>query len=223
MWKVATWLGNFAGALSLALLLKQGISEGFAAPLRTLFDYYDELVQFLLGWVHPFLAPVVTFVARAGGHDHFILSPDWRHIFVALAVPATAAWRAMSGEHIAMVTHSKEIVGMRRVLALVDVYCASYLALLFLWAIIALFAGLSGSLPKPDVRFVVVGAVFAAACLFVIMIPLSGWIIAIMNGGTQDEEEAKALFKPMATNLFAITGGSIVFLLLNAGLKLAGL
>jgi hypothetical protein len=220
---VATLLGNLAGALSLALLVKQGLSEGLVAPLQTLFDYYDAIIQFLLGWATTYVGPVGTFLAHGAGHKDFVLSPDWKHIFVALAIPAVAAWRTMSRAYLAEMSVAKELKGTKRLLALIDEYAASYLMLLFILMVIGLFASGTGILPDERTRFFLLGGAFALGCWFAMMIPVGGWTMSILNGDVEGERDAKALIKPMALNLFAIVFGCITFLLLNGGMKLAGL
>lgn len=72
-----------AGALSLTMLVKQGIDLGsFAYPLQTCLDWYNTAINFALGWAEPYLAQLAVTLRDLTGLD-LKLSPGWKHVLVA--------------------------------------------------------------------------------------------------------------------------------------------
>lgn len=83
VWRVASALGIVASSLSLLLLAKQGFDLGFVAPLKLMLDFYQQAVEFLLGWADAPLKDVLRYIGDWMGVD-LHLYPHWKHIFMPM-------------------------------------------------------------------------------------------------------------------------------------------
>lgn len=78
-------LGRVVGALSALALIQYGFEFGFAATVRVLMAYYDNLVSALLGWTQPYVVRLLVWV-NAYFDWNLQLFPHWKHIFVLLSI-----------------------------------------------------------------------------------------------------------------------------------------
>lgn len=265
-----SWLSLFFGTMSVVMLVKQVFKETFAASLQLLLDYYDTALTVTFGWLEALIASGLAACAAWLG-VMLKLSPLWKHIFILLLVPVSAATRALS-------TSSKNLsvqVAAQGVLValLVSVTWgitihpemhdevrrlprSLSLGLLFMPTIAVLYldAHLFGSWSRPIqtggrlVTILIASAItfFMVSVIVSIVSPEAEWgphrtavlsvawtispvlgyaIFLVVLGGS------KALSNPnipagspeIGRGILATFGGASVFLLSNAGLKLAGL
>ena len=90
---VYRWLGYFAGALSIASLLVQAISQGWVAPMQAIFDYYHSALEVLLGWA----TPAIDWIAAAASYwfpeTPLYVRPSWKHSIVLSTLVVAVAVR----------------------------------------------------------------------------------------------------------------------------------
>lgn len=78
-------LGRVVGALSVLALIQYAFDYGFAATVMVLVEYYDNLVDALLGWATPYMDVFVVWVNSHLDFDLQLLG-YWKHIFVLLGI-----------------------------------------------------------------------------------------------------------------------------------------
>ncbi len=76
-------LGTAAGSLSLVMLVKLGFDFGFVAPLQLMLDYYQQAVEFLLGWAEPPLRFALQCVSDWIALD-LNLHAHWKYVFILM-------------------------------------------------------------------------------------------------------------------------------------------
>jgi ubiquinol oxidase len=93
-------LGVAFATLSIVLLIKHGFDmPSFAAPLQFVLNYYDALINVLLGWTEPYLHAMLAFLRDLLGLD-LRLESHWKHVTVLMILffcapcCASAAWAA---------------------------------------------------------------------------------------------------------------------------------
>jgi hypothetical protein len=82
--------------MSLVMLIKHGVGEGFVPVLQALLDFYERMMTALLGWAEPMLNAALGILGQRWGWA-FHLNPSWKHVFVLLMVLFGAEarnWRA---------------------------------------------------------------------------------------------------------------------------------
>ena len=71
--------------LSIVMLIKHGIDMGsFTPPLQLLLNYYEALINVLLGWTEPYLHAMLAFLRDLLGLDDLRLDAHWKHVFVLM-------------------------------------------------------------------------------------------------------------------------------------------
>lgn len=81
-----------AGALSLVMLIKQGVDFGLIAPFSTVLEFYDGIVNVVGEWLHPAVAAIadaLSSLLRA----RIEFSPLWKHIVTVNVVLMTSLAR----------------------------------------------------------------------------------------------------------------------------------
>ncbi len=97
--------------LSIVMLIKHGLDMGsFVAPLQIILDYYERLVQALLGWTEPYLQSVLDLLQDLIGWD-LQLDKNWKYVFVLMMLFFAALSRDFLGR-------TDEVVRPSRVVAL---------------------------------------------------------------------------------------------------------
>jgi ubiquinol oxidase len=82
-WALRT-LGVAFATLSILLLIKQGfVMPSFAAPLQFVLNYYEALINVLLGWAEPYLHAMLAFLRDLLGLD-LRLEAHWKHVTVLM-------------------------------------------------------------------------------------------------------------------------------------------
>lgn len=201
IWSYASVIGTFFGIISATLLAKQALELGFAAPLQTAFDWYDNVVRALLSPLAPYLEGLVAWIKQHLDKD-IALNPHWRHFLVLGSVLFGASLRA--GRNVEFGT-----IG------------------------ICLFVVCAGYMVRPDAKSIAVFAIAVASAVayafFRIVVDFVGRQIRgrtiarsrlqIINDEPWRLAEALALLR----SITLVFGGVLLFVGLNAGLKLAGM
>lgn len=96
IWLVAQALGLVASIMSLVLLFKLGFDVSLVAPFKLMLNYYQQVVEFLLGWAEPYLRIVLKYLSDRMPID-LQLYPHWKHLFVPMwlyfSADAKTIWR----------------------------------------------------------------------------------------------------------------------------------
>lgn len=90
------WLGIVLSALSVVKLIQLGLmTEGFAAPLQLIINWYDAFLKLILSWADPLLQRMVNYVGSYFSLELTIYS-HWKHVFILIwlyaATMARNAW-----------------------------------------------------------------------------------------------------------------------------------
>lgn len=193
-WQIASVAGFLAGTVSVALLLQQGFLIDFVAPLRVITEWYEAAVGFLLSPLKPAMLAVQDVLCLIS--VDYRLSPSWRHHLVAGMVMLGGCLRAGRS----------------------DVYILTG-AMAFMIAFLTAFQFQASS-----------GLAMSAFLVTAIMLTCFGR--ALFGSAWRLRKTAKPpgpddmLWKDawaMTISILAVIIGGTVFVLLNAGLKLAGL
>jgi len=83
IWKVNSIIGLFFSALSVVLLIQEGLEVGVVAPLHRLLDYYKAALDFLLSWADPFVARFVETI-KSLVLVNLQFNPWWKYLFVPM-------------------------------------------------------------------------------------------------------------------------------------------
>lgn len=81
--RVVAWLSAILSVLSIVALIAHGLDYGLGPTTSLLLEYYDRLLQVLLGWSEPSLQRVL----RALGDYLYwepLLHPYWKHVFLLM-------------------------------------------------------------------------------------------------------------------------------------------
>lgn len=90
--KIASGLGTALGAASVIILLQQGLSLGFVAPLQVMIDWYGHAVDLAFRPVTPIIEWFVDQLGRQFPGS-VVLNPAWRHLFLVAGMMTGAIWR----------------------------------------------------------------------------------------------------------------------------------
>lgn len=83
MHRVISLLGIIAGALSVVMLIKQGVEFGMAAPLELMFNWYDAFIGYIASFFEPPLRLAFSWLnERLPVQLH--LTSHWKHLMVLL-------------------------------------------------------------------------------------------------------------------------------------------
>jgi len=213
-------LGYVAGTLSFALLVEHSMKFGYVAPLKLLLDFYEQFLNTALGWLGPYLKEFVDVLKGLIGVDMH-LNPAWRHSFVACtSVCATIAGFRLDGDRLGSWNY------------VVWVFCGVVLGLGF---------GLSIGVSDDDAarRIPLIGTLMLIPVMavgqFALILLYS--VIMLLIGSDDAREEVREFYRGFSGDAlseawpglavlmapFVAVAGVLVFLALNAGLKLAGL
>src|SRR5947208_2898409 len=91
------YLANVLAILSVTALLKHGMDMGdLWAPVQAVLDFYEWVVQRLVGWAEPYLQSIVVFITSFLGWN-LKLEREWRHVFILMMLFFGALARDMLG------------------------------------------------------------------------------------------------------------------------------
>lgn len=94
MGKASAIISFVMGALSLVLLAQQGLAIGLVEPLRIIVQFYEAVIEVLLGWANTPLSAAAKAIA-ARFHLEITLLPHWKHILIPMWLYVGADCRVM--------------------------------------------------------------------------------------------------------------------------------
>jgi hypothetical protein len=83
IWAINSLFGLIFGALSVVLLIQEGLNEGLSAPLVRLLNYYKIVIEFSLTWADPFIKDFVAFLKGWTPID-FQFNPWCKYLFTPM-------------------------------------------------------------------------------------------------------------------------------------------
>ncbi len=83
---LAAWFGVLSGALSILVLLKSALGVGIGPTLSVVVDYYDRLLEVILGWAEPVLEGIFNFVLSLFNVAAIDIDDVWKHVTVLIGL-----------------------------------------------------------------------------------------------------------------------------------------
>jgi hypothetical protein len=97
--KINSFFGLLFGAISVLLLIQEGLELGVGAPLVRLLNYYKAALDFFLSWADPLVARFIE-VLKSLAFIDLHLNPWWKYLFVPMWLYFfTAALTALNVHH----------------------------------------------------------------------------------------------------------------------------